>query len=230
MMQSIILAGGRGTRISALTGEQSKHLLTIGGETIIMRLLRQLSECGARRHIIAVRSSSGLPEHLDSLLDYGEIIQVETRGHKAWDLVSAAARAVDGGFDVSIILMGDLIIREGQLCAFVKQRIPEEGDLVVSYTEREMASGGVALVDTPHGLQFSRDRTRGPAQISSGCYLANTRCLSSIQEVWTPEITQMFSLMNQAIASGLDTSRRLLSNVYDINTEASLALARQDAG
>lgn len=51
-MQAIILAAGRGSRISEETNNKNKCMIRIGKETIIERLLRQLDSRGLSRIII----------------------------------------------------------------------------------------------------------------------------------------------------------------------------------
>ncbi len=53
-MQAVILAGGLGKRLLPLTNTTNKHLLPIGGEPMVVRLVRQLIEVGVTNIIIGI--------------------------------------------------------------------------------------------------------------------------------------------------------------------------------
>lgn len=53
-MQAIIMAGGRGRRLRAVTGNSPKCLVEIGGRSILEIILTQLRAAGARRVILCL--------------------------------------------------------------------------------------------------------------------------------------------------------------------------------
>jgi|CXWL01.1.fsa_nt_gi glucose-1-phosphate thymidylyltransferase len=50
----LILGGGRGTRLSPLTNRTSKHLLPIGGMSMIARVMRQLTNAGVLDQLLLI--------------------------------------------------------------------------------------------------------------------------------------------------------------------------------
>ena len=69
MTKSIILCGGFGTRMGNLvSSEKPKHLLKVGNESIIERLMRQLFNSGINEHTIVVPNrSSSIVKHISNL-------------------------------------------------------------------------------------------------------------------------------------------------------------------
>ena len=59
-MKAIILAAGRGTRISKITNSKPKTLLKIGNLTIIERLIYQLEKNGIEETIVVTGYESDL--------------------------------------------------------------------------------------------------------------------------------------------------------------------------
>ncbi len=49
-----ILAGGRGTRLGALTDETPKPLIAVGGKPFLEHILLSLAECGAERIVLSI--------------------------------------------------------------------------------------------------------------------------------------------------------------------------------
>ena len=51
-MKSVILAAGVGSRIRPLTNNKPKSLLTVGGKTILGRMLENIISCGITEIIV----------------------------------------------------------------------------------------------------------------------------------------------------------------------------------
>jgi NDP-sugar pyrophosphorylase family protein len=78
-MQAIILAGGKGTRLGALTTEIPKPLVSVGGKPIIEILLSRLRKSGVQGAVLAVNHMAHLIEDVlgdggrfDMMLEYSQ--------------------------------------------------------------------------------------------------------------------------------------------------------------
>ena len=76
LMQALILAGGKGTRLQPYTTVLPKPLMPVGGYPILEIILRQLKKLGIEEIILAV----GYMEHLfQALLKTGEQFGLKIR-------------------------------------------------------------------------------------------------------------------------------------------------------
>src|SRR5260370_40336977 len=71
--QAVILCGGRGTRLGALTAEMPKPLLPIGGAPFLERLLFELGRHGIRRILLL----AGFGAH--QIVEYAAATELATR-------------------------------------------------------------------------------------------------------------------------------------------------------
>ncbi len=95
-MKALILAGGRGTRLRPLTHTQNKHLLSVGNEPMIYRVLRDLIDAGI--HDIIVN------------LNAGDTSVPEAISRKQWDAkISYVEQDEPNGMMYPIILARDII-------------------------------------------------------------------------------------------------------------------------
>lgn len=62
-MTAVILAAGRGTRLSSITGEAPKCLATVGGRTLLRRQLDLLREAGLSRIAVVVGHGAAAVAH-----------------------------------------------------------------------------------------------------------------------------------------------------------------------
>lgn len=119
-MKALILAGGRGTRLRPLTHTQNKHLLPVGNEPMIYRVLRDLIDAGIHEIIVNLNAGdTSIPEAIskrkwDATISYVE--QDEPNGMMypiilAKDLI---------GNDKFILHAGDNVL-SGGLAKYVKE-------------------------------------------------------------------------------------------------------------
>jgi glucose-1-phosphate thymidylyltransferase len=95
-MKALILAGGRGTRLRPLTHTQNKHLLPVGNEPMIYRVLRDVIGAGIHEIIININAGdTSIPEAI---------------GKNKWDAtISYIEQDEPNGMMYPIVLAQDLI-------------------------------------------------------------------------------------------------------------------------
>ncbi|MDF2531879.1 MAG: Glucose-phosphate thymidylyltransferase [Clostridia bacterium] len=110
-MKGVVLAGGKGTRLSPLTYACNKHLLLVGKEPMIYNPIRQLVSAdikeilitSSREHIDEIREAVGSGEKFNCRITYK--IQEEVKGIADALLL---AEAFAGG-DLIAVVLGDNI-------------------------------------------------------------------------------------------------------------------------
>lgn len=119
-MKALILAGGRGTRLRPLTHTQNKHLLPVGNEPMIYRVLRDLVDAGIHEIIINLNAGdTSIPEAIskrkwDATISYVE--QHEPNG-MMYPIILAKDLIDDDKF---ILHAGDNVL-SGGLAKYVKE-------------------------------------------------------------------------------------------------------------
>ena len=84
-MKALILAGGRGTRLRPLTHTSNKHLLPVANQPMIMRIILDAIDIGAKEIIINIKEGIGDGWHPIILYNFdlevnAEMVQVEKKG------------------------------------------------------------------------------------------------------------------------------------------------------
>lgn len=118
-IQSIILAAGQGTRIKDLTQGKPKQLLPIGRETLVGRLVRQLSENGVMHHHVAYHvHTDELRNHMfnlpSSMGQYSMLRSLPSKGEN----FSAMVNEISDPTVSSITLMGDNVFEDFAMKSF----------------------------------------------------------------------------------------------------------------
>ena len=110
-MKGIILAGGKGTRLSPLTKVTNKHLLPVGREPMIFNPVRQLVSCGIGE-ILVVTSTVHMGD-IVNLLGSGEEFDVDFT-YKVQESAGGIAHALRLGESFAnreriVVVLGDNI-------------------------------------------------------------------------------------------------------------------------
>lgn len=134
-MKTVILAAGRGTRLSPLTDSMPKVMVEVGGQPLIERIIRQCVSVGLRDIILVVsyfqetvRNCIGDGSHLGATVTYVDQKEINGTGHA----VRAAASLLSDGF---MLIFGDSLV---------------EADMIARVHNAPTAGAvGVAKVDEP---------------------------------------------------------------------------------
>jgi glucose-1-phosphate thymidylyltransferase len=113
-MKALILAGGRGTRLRPLTHTSNKHLLPIGNEPMIYRVIKDVVDAGISDIIININKGDKSIEESVSKRDWGDVefhyIEQEEPNGMMYPIV--LARELLAGEDF-ILHAGDNILAGG---------------------------------------------------------------------------------------------------------------------
>jgi NDP-sugar pyrophosphorylase family protein len=213
--QAIILAGGVGSRIaSMLEPGMPKQLLSIGSESIVERLVRQLDRSGVRRvHLVVPTESRAWSRFKSSRYDL-TYIAASSRS-KAEDLVRALI-SLGPCEGATCVVMGDCVFDDEEFAAFFRG-VRDDIDLVVGVRPRgDKPSQSFAVGSTPR-LTKRASPTAWPL---AGVYLLSIAALAQAVVAYGFRQKSITLLLDRLVAVGMRAERRLFRNAHDINTFA----------
>lgn len=153
-MKALILAGGRGTRLRPLTHTSNKHLLLIGNQPMIYRVLRDVIEADIHEIIINInKGDTSIPEAISKIHWNAEIHYIEQDEPNGMMYPILLAQKIIGD-DTFILHAGDNVL-SGGLHRYVEEfhRLKSDAHLLVTKVERPERFGvavteGNALIRT----------------------------------------------------------------------------------
>ncbi len=184
-MKGIILAGGKGTRLSPLTEITNKHLLPVGREPMIWHPVKQLVACGIK-HIMVITSTDHMGDIVNSLgsgkrfgCHFTYRVQEEAGG-----IAHALALCEHFVGDESlVVLLGDNIFEHSiseHVNAFKTQ---ERGARVLIKEVDNPEHFGVAALDETHIIEIE-EKPKAPKSNHAvvGCYMYDRQIWSIIRK------------------------------------------------
>jgi choline kinase len=150
---AILLVAGVGSRLRPLTDELPKCLLEVGGEPLLVRLLRQLHSHGVDHAVLATGYLE--PKIRACVAGYSGLPQVTIRDNPAFsqtnnaESLRRAMPAVDGR--PFILCDGDILVRKSGWLADLLDREP--GNVLAMISPEEMGDEEmkIALADSSEG-------------------------------------------------------------------------------
>lgn len=149
-LKAVILAGGTGSRLMPLTKNTNKHLLEVGGEPMIYKAIRQLTDTGIKdvlivtgpEHLDQMKESTGRGDRFHCTLEYA--VQPKPAG-----IADALARAKAFiGTENCAVLLGDNLFSES-LIPFVEN------------FRKQRAGARVLIKEVPDPERFGVAVTKG---------------------------------------------------------------------
>ncbi len=180
----MVLAAGKGERLWPLTETRPKHLLPVGGVSIIERTLRGLVKAGISEIVLVVKYKA---EMVRSSLREGreigcriEYVNQRKLGGTA-DALRASRRRVEGE-ERFLTIYGDDYYEEDAIVRFLK-RGKESSDIMIGAAQVEDSSRFGSL-DIKNGFVSSiREKAeRGRGKVNAGVYLFNQQVFSAIEK------------------------------------------------
>lgn len=169
-MESVILAGGLGTRLSSRLANVPKSMAPVGGRPFITILLDQLIAAGFRRVILSVgHLRHVLLEELKSnyrglLVDYA----IETTPLGTGGAIRKALREAQE--DAVLVLNGDTYL-SADFAAMSKFHLLKRRPMTMAVTTvQDTARYGGVIVEDQRVSGFTEKGRRGPGLINAGAY------------------------------------------------------------
>lgn len=151
-MQAIILAAGMGRRLGELTKDNTKCMVEVNGESLIDRVLTQLSHLKLRR-VVIVTGYEGrkLVEHIGGR--YDDVLKIEYIENQIYDrtnnIYSLALAKDKFQEDDTLLLESDLIFEESVLRLLVDNPSP---DLALVAKYEPWMDGTMVRVDSENNI------------------------------------------------------------------------------
>ncbi|MBA2662117.1 MAG: NTP transferase domain-containing protein [Bradymonadaceae bacterium] len=136
VQDAILLVAGTGTRLRPLTDTQPKCLLEVGGQSLLLRLLRQLGALGIERVVLATGYlSSTLADAVEGVEGLPEIVFAHNADYQTTnnaESLKIAMPAVEGR--AFLLCDGDVLLREA---GWLGELVREPRENVLSMIARE---------------------------------------------------------------------------------------------
>lgn len=148
-MQAVLMAGGKGTRLNAITRVLPKPLVPIGDISILELVLRQLSHYGFDDIVICVGYQAQL---IMALVGDGERFGLKVRYHIEDQPLGTvgALPSVDGLDDSFLVMNGDICTNLDFRDFFETHVDAGRAASIASYHRREKIELGVLELDADH--------------------------------------------------------------------------------
>lgn len=193
IMKGIILAGGSGTRLGAITKVVSKQLVPVFDKPLIYYSLSTLISVGVREILII-----STPE---SIVDYKKLIGDKINSVKiSYEIQTAPNGIAEAyligeqfvGSDMSVLILGDNIFYGGELKAAVSiiDRLYDSGCYIFAYSVAEPSRYGVVELndDSKYGIYSITSIEEKPAKPKTdlavpGMYIFDSKATKLAREL-----------------------------------------------
>lgn len=236
-LHAVILAGGRGTRLTPLTDRTPKPLLPVAGSPVVVHQLSMLAALGISRVVLTTsyraeqfRSALGDGSAWDIQLDYcRETEPLGTGG--------ALAAAVDhvgvGAGDALLVLNGDQLSAhdiQAQLRAFESARTRLRA-VATLHAKRVTDARAYGLIDVGRDARIlgfrEKPRDLVAGTVNAGTYVLDPQCLNDVPR------GREVSFEREVVPGLLDSGATLTAYIddaygIDVGTPYSLVAASRD--
>lgn len=146
-MKALILAGGRGTRLRPLTHTSNKHLLPVGNQPMIYRVIKDVIEAGIREIIININAGdTSIPQAISGRHWDAEIHYIEQAEPNGMMYPIKLAKDIIGD-DKFILHAGDNVL-SGGLSKYIREFEENDSDAHLLVTKvKNPERFGVAVVE-----------------------------------------------------------------------------------
>ncbi|HEY2709231.1 MAG TPA: sugar phosphate nucleotidyltransferase [Caulobacteraceae bacterium] len=177
LMDAVLLAGGRGTRLAPLTVTVPKPLLPLGERPIIDILITQLAAAGVRRVYVSLGYLAPL---MQAFLGDGSRWGVEIQPRIEAEPLGTAGglRLIEGLTDDFFVVNGDTLtdLDFGEL-AEVHRKASAWATLFTPYVDEKVDYGVVSIDPASGALTDYQEKPRRGYHVSSGVYVLSRRIL-----------------------------------------------------
>jgi NDP-sugar pyrophosphorylase family protein len=178
---AILLAGGLGTRLRPYTTVLPKPLMPIGVYTILEIVIRQLSQQGFTKLILAVNHQADL---IKAFFGLGEKWGVEIfYSVETMPLGTMGPLKLINDLPENFIVMNGDILTDLKIDEFLNDHIKRRSIFSIASSRRvEMADYGVLEVDGNRNLKGFKEKPSFEFDVSMGIYAVSKKVLSHIPD------------------------------------------------
>lgn len=171
MMQAVVLAGGRGTRLRERVADLPKPMAPVAGRPFLEYLLGWLARCGVRRVVLSVGYKAEVIEaHFGA--HWNGVALAYAHEDQPLGTGGAIAHAVSGAGDAPVLVLnGDTLLRVD--CAALVNwyaREPAPVAMVLRQVD-DVARYGAVMFDGDRVTGFTEKGGAGPGLINAGAYV-----------------------------------------------------------
>ena len=179
VMDAVLLAGGRGTRLAPLTVTVPKPLLPLGERPIIDVLIAQLAAAGVTRVFVCLGYLAPL---MMAFLGDGSRwgVTIEPRIEAEPLGTAGGLRAVDGLSDDFFVVNGDTLTDLDFRAMAAAHRAADAWATLFTPFVDEKVDYGVVSIDAAGALTDYQEKPRRGYHVSSGVYVLSRRILPLI--------------------------------------------------
>jgi len=182
-MKTVILAGGRGTRLAPYTSVLPKPLMPIGEKAILEILIERLSEAGIKEitlsvgylaHLIRAVVDNGPSTHTSIRFEY--VTEEEPMG------TAAPLRLVEGLDDTFLVMNGDILTDLDFADLMATHRGRGHSLTIAAHVRQTPLDYGILELDDVDAVRGFREKPEVTSIVSMGIYVMEPDVLELIPE------------------------------------------------
>jgi len=183
MLKAVILAAGLGTRLSPLTDNKPKHMLPVGGEPLIVHLLRTVEKCGLVDVTLVLNKKDKVTERFiedNKRLNLNIKYTVQNKPEGTASALKAAEKFIDEEF---LLLYGDLLLTENAVKTVINEFYKRcEAVLAVVPVSDVRRYGSVKVKDDKLISIVEKPPSRVGGLANAGVYVLTKDIFNAIKE------------------------------------------------
>jgi mannose-1-phosphate guanylyltransferase len=231
-MNAMILAAGRGTRLGQLGQTIPKALVMVGGEPLLARQIRYLTDGGVERIVINAHHLSGQIEDFVNAHPRADDIEVVVEPQLLGTAGGVRGALPHLGEEPFVVLYGDVIVDEPiEAVRKTHGRIRGMATITLYQTDEIEGKGTVEVAPDGSVTQFREKATANPAggdaYVNAGLYIIDPDLLRPLPA----DVPLDFGhdVFPDALAQGKTIHAHFLPRpVIDIGTPSALQFARRE--
>ncbi|MEM0361933.1 MAG: sugar phosphate nucleotidyltransferase [Sulfolobales archaeon] len=143
MKRAIVLVGGMGSGVKAISGGAPKALLKVAGKSVIERIIENLLVCGLRE-VVLVSDQPTLFE--DVTVKYGDVIDVQVVKQVGSGIRDAILSARDMVSSASLLIYGDTLVPHEAYRMVINAYITYGRPVILVVPEEDVKLYGAVLI------------------------------------------------------------------------------------
>lgn len=216
---SLVLAAGKGTRITDVTNGRPKQMLPLNGETLVSRILRQLRANGIHDHFLSSHN------HTDEMIQYLErfgkslgnirfLRSFPSKGENLFGLLDLAENMDPRG---AVIAMGDNVFGDADIENFFSTiRSEPDADMVFAVSTKTEGRSGKVFSSS---LGFSRNGSHDAVEYCGMAFLSKKILRELLDHRPDYLANSITDILNRLAKNGFSHTLQFVDTWYDINDQ-----------